>query len=251
MGHSTATVEISVEAARHACSEVLKDKYHFRRPTEASSILRAGVAYWYDTEANRDDHSRAGDGHMVKPMTLAQAHTFVNADENFNLVRDRSVVVPIASDVSVTRATKKLKVAVADLNMTSYSHLHDHLRKTVPGYTSHRVLEQPRRLKPVAVTKPGAARTAYLLLEGNRTLSTHNTLAEARQAGIEHVEANGLHELGQLRVEARQMKDGSAALITFEHPYAKSASYQVEVTVETVKPNPKLTSYLVAFDYHH
>lgn len=166
MGHSTATVEVSAEAARHAVTEDAKEKYHFCRPTEASSILRAGFACWYDTEANRDDNACAGEGHMATPMTLAQAHTYLHTTENFNLVRERSVVGPIVDGAPVTCTTKKVKVAVADLDMTSYSPLHDHLRKTIPGYTSHRALEQPRRLKPVAVSKPRAARTVYLLMEG-------------------------------------------------------------------------------------
>lgn len=249
MGHSLAKIEVSAHHANAAINNSRTDIFG-RRPSLASRIVSAGVSHWYDTEANRDDDANEGDGVLSHPMTRDQAHRYLDTDKGFEDARTQSLVIPIVADADAKTVTKKVKVPVEEVLSAPHRDIYSHITETVDGLASFKVLEAPRRLKAVAVSKPGAARTEYVVMHYDRVLSSHTTLAEARQAGLAAVERPHTY-LEHLSVQARQVKGDSPKLITFEQPYAKGAHYLVEVTTAEAKPNAPIISYLVAFDYHH
>ncbi len=251
MGHSIATVEISAADAKNAIDNARPN--HFgHRSSETSCIIDAAVSHWRDTVANRYDDARAGSGVMKQPMTSAQAGSYMNTPGGSEEAHHLSTVIPIVADSHAKFTTKKVKVLVTDLQASKRDGVRDYVLATTPGLAHFTVLDQPRRLKPVAVSKPGAARTEYVLMYNNGIISRHDSLAEARQAGIARAEQGGeFFQFELLNIQARQVKGDSAHLITFEQPYAKGAHYVVSVTVAEVKSNAPIESYLVCFDYHH
>ena len=279
MGYFDATQVISVERAEQLRKDAVqapRDRGYFylgRSQMWEDLMVSEAVQQWRDTEASRHEDQRAG-APKLAPVLAEQVSGLYYAHVGDTEGWDHSLIRPIAATGSVVTKTRTVKVKVdgptiALLRVGGYlgieklrTLLHSDFPVTELGDIEVVSLPVPR--KPVASATAGKARTVYLIKAdaqvNTRNAEVHKALnaaydsqSEARQTAIDlMVEYDELPDLHIKATVVREQEDGklNGQLVTITRPVVEG-TVTVRVTTHTVKPDPKLSHYLVSFSYHH
>jgi len=270
---SEATVKVSAERAE-GLRAAASDRW-LRVPFE-ERILNEAVTIW-ERDSSAYEHADPRPAKMTEPVAEQNLGRYLAYLDHLaqEQEEDWSFVTPVAAPDSVVTKTSTVKVTldrgmIAKLRTRRFGAEAD-LRRILHGqFPPHvlgdvEVVSLPAARKPVAAATEGKAKTVYVikLVEDTWGLApgVHNALnadypsqAEARQKAValltEHPELPGLH-IEAAVVREREGGQRSRALVTVTRPEPAEASVTLRVTTHTVKPNPTVGVYHVAFLYKH
>lgn len=186
---------------------------------------------------------------------------------------ETAAVIPVVADKDVTVKTYKRKVLVNAEEIAQLRKYHNSLRNysnngraaypdaanivrskvadEFPNVSSVEITSFPKAKKAAAVATEGASETVYLVMDSyNRQLipTLFPTQAAARAAGVQLVNDGKADEVS---VQAKIVRStGTPELVRIARPEPETATLNVTVTADTVKPNSAVEYYSVAFYYH-
>jgi len=275
MGHSTATEIIKVEEIPAA--QTTRSLYGPFNQSLEERILSAGVARWYDEEANRWDSANPGDAVMLKPVAGelvndAIEHHFQTSKRGYY----SSPVVPIIDEKDYEIKTKTVTIKLVGDEWNQYlkdrfyggiitkkvAELLPDIANVITGMSvvTEKEPNQFRynpsegwtvRSSVKADTSGGKAVTVYrLLIDGNDwAKETYESQALARAAGTKIMENN--LNIQSIEVIPKIVREDGTALVKLTRE-TKQATAKLKVHYVKMKTDkPTVTSYAVAFDYHH
>lgn len=244
MGHATALVKLELTELPSNPS--------------ATAIMDAAVEHWRDYEADNRSDARYSYVSIESPASEAVAESSI---EDWD-APTRSRIIPLTEDYVEKTSTKRLQVNGRELTQLRQGNTWE-LREAGrfgSEVVKVEIIQLPKPRAPRAEATPGKAITAYKVVDSSRRTvqglgakglkPSYPSQAEARAAAIGLMAAQP--SCAQLAVEAFIERDtGSAALVTITRPEPETSTATFKVTTQKVKPKPKITGYLVAFDYHH
>lgn len=192
---------------------------------------------------------------------------------------DHVLIVPVVNEASVVTKTQKV-VFDATVEQVQGLRLQRHRKMlfallkdagvddvTLSNVISVKAVKIPAPSKPKLVTVPGKTRTVYRLYEIQKNFYMNeevavelspvfDTLAEAKKGALAHAEkhvasvANVAHVRPFTRVDIRPVlvKEGGGSSVAQVVQYDKAGKVTLEYVTETVKSNPKIDGWIVAFD---
>lgn len=239
MGHATALVKLELNELPSNPS--------------ATAIMDIAVEHWRDYEADNRSDARYSYVSIESPASETVAESSI---EDWD-APTRSRIIPLTEDYVEKTSTKRLQVNGRELTQLRQGNTWE-LREAGrfgSEVVKVEIIQLPKPRAPRAEATHGKAITVYKIVDSSRRIiagmkPSYGSQAEARAAAIEFMAAQPT--CGDLAVEAFIQRDtGSAALVTITRSEPEISTAVFKVTTQKVKPKPKITGYLVAFDYHH